>query len=46
MVVETPKDPKYIPNKPDRHEPVIDKNTNNKRKYIFRKGGIRTHGIV
>lgn len=39
-MIEEPQGPRYLPNNPAKHEPVIDKNTNNK--YI-RKGGIRTH---
>lgn len=31
--IAEPQDPKCLPNKPAKHEPIIDKNTNNK--YIF-----------
>ena len=37
VIIDVPKDPKYLPNKPDRQEPVIDRNISNK--YMNREGG-------
>jgi hypothetical protein len=37
VYIDVPKDPKYLPNKPDRQEPVVDKNTSNK--YILEEIG-------